>query len=252
MNPSAEDAPHTDDGLADARYAAMRWNTPLSEAHARLLLSRLELPARGSVLDLGCGWGELLIRAVAATGDGAVTGTGVDTHGPDLERGRRAAAELGLEDRVRFVEASAVDWSEPADRVLCIGATHAWGATKPALDALVQAIKPGGLLLFGDGFWEREPSKAAVEIFGEEVVPLADLIRLAHSAGWQVRHLSQADQSEWDDFESTWRLGRHRWLAEHPDALGSAALRDELEQGVQEYLDAYRGVLGFCYLVLGR
>ncbi|MFZ0041772.1 MAG: methyltransferase domain-containing protein [Solirubrobacteraceae bacterium] len=241
-----------DDGLADAKAAAMRWNTPLSEAHAELLLSRLELPPRGSVLDLGCGWGELLIRAVSATGEAGVTGIGVDTYAPDLERGRRAADERGLGDRVSFVQASAVGWSEPADRVLCIGATHAWGGTEAALGALVEAVKPGGLLMFGDGFWVREPGKAAVEIFGEQVVGLGDLVRLAHSAGWQVRHLSEADQFEWDDFESTWRLGRHRWLAEHPNAPEFPKLREELEERVLEYLDVYRGVLGFCYLVLGR
>ena len=248
----AQDAADTDDWPPDARRGAMRWNTPLSEAHAELLLSRLELPTSGSVLDLGCGWGELLIRAVAATGDAAVTGIGVDTYAPDLARGREAAAARGLEDRVKFVEASAVGWGEPADRVLCIGATHAWGGSKPALGALAESVKPGGRLLFGDGFWQREPGKAAVEIFGEEVVPLSELVRLAHAAGWQVMHLSEADQLEWDDFETTWRLGRHRWLAEHPDHAAAPKLGEELQQGVLEYLDVYRGVLGYCYLVLRR
>ena len=78
----AEDAPETEEGLAEAQHGAMRWNTPLSEAHAELLLSRLELPMSGSILDLGCGWGELLIRAVAATGDAAVTGIGVSVFRP--------------------------------------------------------------------------------------------------------------------------------------------------------------------------
>lgn len=246
----AENAAETDEGLAEARCAAMRWNTPLSEDHAELLLSRLELPTSGSVLDLGCGWGELLIRAVAATGDAAVTGTGVDNYAPDLARARRAAAERGLDERLRFVEASAVGWGQLADRVLCIGATHAWGGTEPALGALVEAVKPGGRLLFGDGFWRHKPSTRAVEIFGDEVVPLSDLVRLAHSAGWQVTHLSEADQFEWDDFETTWRLGRHRWLTEHPDAAASPTLSDELRDGILEYLDVYRGVLGYCYLVL--
>lgn len=248
----ANDAPEADGGLADARCAAMRWNTPLSETHAALLLSRLELPTSGSVLDLGCGWGELLIRAVAATGEATVTGTGVDTYAPDLERARRAAAERGVGDRVTFIEASAVGWSEPADRVLCIGATHAWGGTEAALGALVETVKPGGRLLFGDGFWQRAPGTAAVAIFGDEVVSLSAFVRLAHSTGWRVFHMSEADQHEWDDFESTWRLGRHRWLAAHPDAAGSPKLREELQEGVLEYLDVYRGVLGFCYLVLGR
>ena len=236
----------------EAKRAAMRWNTPLSESHAELLLRRLELPASGSILDLGCGWGELLLRAVAAAGQSGSLGVGVDTYGPDLERGRRIAQARGLVDRVTFTEASAVEWSEPADRVLCIGATHAWGGTRAALDALVQMVKPGGRLLFGDGFWEQPPGDTAVGVFGKEVVALNDLVRHAHSAGWEVLHISQADQLEWDDFESTWRIGRHRWLAEHPSAPDAAKLRQELQDSVLEYLDVYRGVLGFCYLVLAR
>ena len=247
-----EETQADDDGLAEAKCAAMRWNTPLSEAHAEMLLDRLELPGSGSILDLGCGWGELLVRAVSAARDSRVTGIGVDTYGPDLERGRSAAAGRGLEDRVTFVEASAVGWDKPADRVLCIGATHAWGGSVGAITALSEMVKPDGMLLLGDGFWAREPSNAATEIFGEDVMPLADLVRRAHSAGWQIRHLSEADQSEWDEFETTWRLGRHRWLAAHPDAPEAAKLRAELEQSLLEYLDVYRGVLGYCYLVLTR
>lgn len=247
-----EDQQLTDDGLDAAMCAAMRWNTPLSEAHAELLLDRLELADSDSILDLGCGWGELLLRAVARTSNRPVLGVGVDNYGPDLERGRSAAVERGLGDRVRFIEASAVDWDEPADRVVCIGATHVWGGSVGAMSALPAMVRPGGLLLLGDGFWLREPRSRATEIFGKEVMPLDDLVRLAHSTGWQVRHVSQADQSEWDEFETTWRLGRHRWLAAHPDAPEAAKLRDELRESVTEYLETYRGVLGYCYLVLTR
>jgi len=34
----------------------MRWNTPLSEEHASVLIERLEGESADSVLDLGCGW----------------------------------------------------------------------------------------------------------------------------------------------------------------------------------------------------
>jgi cyclopropane fatty-acyl-phospholipid synthase-like methyltransferase len=241
-----------DDGLTEAQDAAMRWNTPLSLPHAELLLERLETPGGGSILDLGCGWGELLIRAVQAAGSASVTGTGVDNHPGDIDRARRAVADRGLGEQVRFVDASAVGWSESADRVICIGASHIWGGSEAALAALAQNVGAGGRVLFGDGFWKREPSDAAVAIFGREVADLGDLVRLAHAAGWDVMHLSEADQLEWDDFESTWRLGRHRWLAEHPSDTRAPELRETLSGSLQEYLEVYRGVLGFCYLVLRR
>lgn len=132
------------------RYGELHWNTPLSLAHAALLGERLDLDDGMTLLDLGCGWGELLTRLVVQAGPTA-TGVGVDTDGALLERGRRAAADRDLGDRVRFVNAPASEWTEPADRVLCIGAAHAWGATLDALDALGEYVGPGGRVLFGDG-----------------------------------------------------------------------------------------------------
>ena len=54
-----EQTAQQDDGLAEAKHAAMLWNTPLSEPHAEVLLDRLELPDAGSILDLGAthAWG---------------------------------------------------------------------------------------------------------------------------------------------------------------------------------------------------
>jgi cyclopropane fatty-acyl-phospholipid synthase-like methyltransferase len=237
--------------LGQARYARMRWNTPLSEAHAALLVERLTVSSGSRVLDLGCGWGELLLRAVAS-GGGDVTGTGVDTDVQALERGRMLAAAYGLGDRVTFIEGEAAAWEGSADRVVCVGASHAWAGTKETLLALGALVRPGGRLLFGDGCWERPPEPAAATLFGDNVLPLETVVKHADAAGWRVLHLSSADQREWDDFEATWRAGRQEWLLEHPDDSQAAEVRTVLDDQLREYVTGYRGVLGFCYLVLGR
>ena len=235
----------------EARYAHMRWNTPLSEDHAALLLQRLEIASSGSLLDLGCGWGELLLRAVAGARVDA-DGTGIDTNVQALERARALAAERGLAARVSFAEADAASWAVPADRVLCVGASHAWGGTEHALTALSRVVAPGGRLLFGDGCWERDPSPDAARMFEGEVLALEDILEQAGSAGWRVLHLSTADQREWDDFEATWRAGRQQWLLGHPQDGQAAHVRRELGDQLRQYVSVYRGVLGFCYLVLAR
>lgn len=242
------------DELAARRYARMRWNTPLSEEHAALLLSRLNLNPGVRVLDLGCGWGELLLRAVAAGGssDARPTGVGVDTDEAGLARGRRLAAERSLDQHVSFVTGEAAAWSEPADRVLCIGAAHAFGGTVAALEALTRSVRPGGRLLFGDGFWERPPGAEAVEIFGGETLSLIELVTEIQRLGWRVLHFSAADQREWDEFETSWAAGRQEWLLEHPDDPRAPELREELDGRLRQYVSCYRGVLGLGYFVLGR
>jgi cyclopropane fatty-acyl-phospholipid synthase-like methyltransferase len=237
--------------LGQARYARMRWNTPLAIDHADALLKRLGASPTDRLLDLGCGWGELLIRGLLRADD-TVTAIGVDRDPVGLARGRVRAAEVGLETRIEFVQEPAEQWADPADRVLCIGASQAWGGAAQALEALTGLVRPGGRLLFGDGCWEKPPTGAAMAMFGDSVMPLADLVALATGTGWSVLALSTADQREWDDFESTWRLGRQEWLLAQDDAAASEPMATEVERQLMEYVGVYRAVLGFAYLVLAR
>jgi SAM-dependent methyltransferase len=187
-------------------YAKMRCNAPLSETHASLLLRRFDVGAGDQVLDLGCGWGDLLLRALAV-----------------------------------------------GDRVICVGASHALGGTAVALHHLGAIVRPGGRLLFGDGCWENPPpNEAAHAIFGDDILALGDLTGEAVEAGWRIIHLSTADQREWDDFESTWRAGRQEWLLSNPGNPRAGEVQNLVDRQQRDYIDGYRGVLGFAYLVLAR
>lgn len=235
--------------LEAALYARMRWNTPLSQEHAGLLMDRLDLRPGARIADLGCGWGEFLLQAVARATP--ATGAGVDTDAAALDRARRLARERHLDQQVQFTEASVAGWRGTADRVLCVGAAHAFGGTRPALAALAAVVPPGGRLLFGDAYWEEVPSAGATEIFGD-LLRLPQFLEECRAAGWRVIHLSTADQREWDDFESTFRAGRQEWLLAHGDDPRAAEVRDWLDTREREYAGVYRQVLGFVYLVLAH
>jgi len=133
------------DELRQLLRVGMTFNTPMSEARAAALVEALAPSAQGAtVLDLGCGWGELMLRIVAAA-PGA-RGLGLDLDPPSLARGRRLADERGLADRVRF-EAADVTHTEARGRlVVSIGVSWAWGPASAALAALARAVEPGGSL----------------------------------------------------------------------------------------------------------
>ncbi|MEU8705219.1 class I SAM-dependent methyltransferase [Streptomyces sp. NPDC048565] len=236
----------------------LTWNTPLSEEHAAQLISACA-PAPGArIADFGSGWGELLMRLVeAAPGS---TGDGIETDPDAVARGLRLAQERGLTDRVRFHEVPAAEYrgdpeGDGYDLAVSIGAAHAWpGGTPDALKALRAAVRPGGRVLFGDGFWEREPSPAALE--GLDAVPddfesLLGLVRQAEAAGLRVLQATVADQREWDLFESAANIGRgERWALAHPGHPLHAEVTEAVDARRTGYYGGYRGTLGLAYLVL--
>jgi cyclopropane fatty-acyl-phospholipid synthase-like methyltransferase len=242
--------------LTAALYARMRWNAPLSPQHADLLMDRLDLHPGQRIADLGCGWGELLLQVVSRTAQPSTASqvpvTGVDTDAAALTHGRELARERGLDHLVDFVEQDVTAWRGTADRAICIGSSHAFGGTQAALNALAQLVPHGGRLLFADSCWASSPSPAATEIFGEQVRSLPDLLETCRAQGWRVIHMSTADQREWDDFESTFRAGRQEWLLAHGDDPRAAEVRDWLDTRERQYVQAYRGILGFAYLILAR
>jgi len=193
--------------------------------------------APATALDLGCGWGELLLRVCEATG---AAGTGVDEEGDGLARGRDLAAERGLADRVAFVADDCTGWQGTADVVLCVASSHAWGGHRPMLDALAGHVSPRGRVLVGDGYFAAPASDALREWFGD----LPSLADLCDAAGerFAVLHHSTSTLDEWDDFESRWRAGLE--TSDDPEALALAAERR------REYLDGYRGIAGMAWLVL--
>jgi cyclopropane fatty-acyl-phospholipid synthase-like methyltransferase len=220
-------------------HAGLTFNAPLSEERANALVSALPISPGHHVLDLGCGWGELLLRILAA--HPATTGTGVDTDREALDRGVRAATRRGLHGRVEFVEAPAETFVDVADIVVSVGSSHAFGATSDALHWLRQSVTPGGRVLFGDGFWAAEPSAAAITTIGA-LPRLEELHAAAAAAGFRIERDEVSDLAEWDAFESGWRSGLE--VSTDAEAVVFAAERR------REYEDGYREAIGFTWLVL--
>jgi cyclopropane fatty-acyl-phospholipid synthase-like methyltransferase len=232
--------------ISKAKYASMLWNSPLGEPHSDELLERMRFSPSTTIVDLGCGWGELLLRAVARTG---ANGTGVDTDNLALDRGKREAQKRGID--VNFVCQSAADWQDSQDRAICIGSSHTLGGSRAMLQRLAEIV-PKGRVLVGDTFWERQPTDIAQEMHGDDIPMLIDLVTMCRETGWEILSLTTADQREWDNFESSHRAGLRQWIIENPDSPKAQEIREQLDERERGYIMNYRGLLGFAYLILGR
>ncbi|HET6628092.1 MAG TPA: class I SAM-dependent methyltransferase [Nocardioidaceae bacterium] len=240
----------TDDG--PGYYEHLSFNAPLSDRRAGRIVSRLAASAPSVVLDVGCGWGELLLRVLEACP--AATGVGVDTDGRALERARANAARRGLDDRVELLQADAGDASGTADVVLCIGSSHAFGDTAQALSALRERVRPGGRLVLGEGTWNTPAADADLSLVPDDLPRLADLaglVELAVGAGYRPLFVETASVEEWDTFESGYLADWEEWLVAHPGHPDADRIRQRADDHRTRWLRGYRTGLGFAYLTLG-
>ena len=94
-------------------YAHLTFNAPLSEARSDQLSRRLAAARPSTIVDVGCGWGEQLLRVAAEAHEARAVG--IDTDRALLERGRASATARGLGDRVELREQDAASHADHAD-----------------------------------------------------------------------------------------------------------------------------------------
>jgi SAM-dependent methyltransferase len=238
--------------------------SPLSGARADKLAGWLAagLSDGGTVLDVGCGWGELVLRVAAAAP--LATVVGIDLDEERIAEACRRAAERKLGARATFLATDgAADGPSPVDSLVAIGASQVWGRDvaegQPldygsALAAMRSRVLRGGRVVYGEAIWSRSPTpEATTPLSGrdDEFVSLADLAGLAVEHGFAVVGVLEATLDEWDEFESGFTAGYATWLADHdPDHPDAEEVRDRAATQRSGYLRGYRGVLGMAYLQL--
>ena len=244
-----------------AYHQDLTWMTPLSEARADRLIAFLAEAEPATVLDVGCGWAELLLRVLAASPSSR--GRGADLDLGAIEHARSEAQRRGLASRVELADVDARELAGPADAVLCIGSSQVWGPpvddAQPldyaaALTALRALVPRGGRVVYGEGIWSRPPTPAAVAPLAgrdDEFVMLPALLEMVAAAGFMPVQVHEASVDEWDEFESGYAARYARWLADHgPEHPDADEVRARAARQRAAYFDGYRGVLGMAYLCL--
>jgi cyclopropane-fatty-acyl-phospholipid synthase len=202
----------------------------LEEAQERkleVICRKLRLAAGERLLDVGCGWGSLVVHAATRHGVRAV---GITLSDPQARLARRRIREAGVEHRceVRVQDYREID-DGPYDKIASVGMYEHVGVAR--LDEymwrLCCLVRPGGLIL-NHGIVRLAPAVRRKDSFiWRYVFPDGEL----HPPGRVVESMERAglELRDAESLREHYVLTLHRWvenLAAHRDAAIAEAGAD--------------------------
>lgn len=158
-----------------------------------LICRKLRLNPGMSFLDVGCGWGSLVIHAAREYG---VTATGITLSGRQADEARKRVARAGVADRVDIQERDYRELKGRFDAIASVGMVEHVGrkSLRKYFTTLRSILSPGGQLL-NHGIVTRDRSRSRRKptfvntyVFPDgELMPVESVIGAAESAGFELR-----------------------------------------------------------------
>ena len=216
----------------------------------------------GSVLDVGCGTGEIEARLARKYPQAKFTG--IDLEATHLDRARAKNAEFG--DRVRFQTGDALSIPFPDssfDLVVCRHVLQAVPDAPQVLREIRRVLRPGGRAhliaedygmlwvepteLGSEGFWQRLAPRMSAGFgtdlhIGRKMFTLLHDINMADIAvDYMVIDTLRVPRDTFARIWEAWRDGYTEALVQH-----SGISRQELEQRWREMIGAVRDPRGYA------
>lgn len=175
------------------------------------LCRKLHLRRGDRLLDIGCGWGGLIMHAAAHYGVQAV---GVTLSVPQAELARQRLRESRLNDRCRVevCDYRDIDHDQLYDKILSVGMVeHVGEALLPEyFRRSWDLLRPGGLFLnhgiaHSATYSRRGPSFTDHYVFPDgELMPISTSLRAAELSGFEVRDV--------ESLREHYGLTLHHWV----------------------------------------
>jgi len=138
-----------------------------------------------------------------------------------------------------------------ADLVVAIGAvalTEGDQTPGAVLKGLAESVRPGGMLLWGETIWKREPSEMVRLLLGPGVAnyaPHADCVRAGEAADLLPLYATTSSEQEWDEYAFRYTTALENHVRDHPDDPDAAELRNRAQGWRGLYLHEGRDSMGF-------
>jgi SAM-dependent methyltransferase len=230
-------------------HRGIAYSAPVSETKVADIEALLPLKPGVTVLDAGCGRAEWLIQLVERYG---VRGIGVDLSSSAIGEAREQASRRVPSASLDLREQDVTAFQPPAtgiDVAVCVGSTHAFGGHRQALKTLRQWVKPGGSVVIGEGFWQRDPPQAYLDGFGgsrDELTSHAENVAAALEEGLVPLYAAVSSPDDWDRYEGRYAMNVELYAQEHPDDPDVPAMLDRIRPWRDGYLRWGRETMGFA------
>lgn len=226
-------------------HPGLRYNNPFSTAKIEEIIELLPLTAQSTVLEIGSGQGELLIRLVERY---QVSALGLELDASDIEEAREQAAARVPDGKIEFRECDArsFETAPSFDLAVCLGACHIHSGFRPTLEHLARFVRPGGQLLIGDCYWKQEPAQeylAALQATRDEYQAHRENVETGVSLDLVPLYAAVCSEEEWDRFE--WLNMHERYARHSPDDPALPAVIARIHAWRNIYLRWGRDTLGF-------
>ncbi len=227
------------------------FSNPISEEKITKMIQMVSPKPQDTVIDIGAGKCELLIRLVE---NYEISATAIELYGGAIEEAKKNASHRIPEGSIEFIceDANATVESyeqESYDLGICIGSTHALGGLESTLQTMKRLVKKNGYILIGEGYWKQSPSSEYLMALGgadeSDLKNHAENVKAGEELGLIPLWSYVSNEDDWDNYEWLYSSSIENYCLENPDDSDREAMLQRIRTWRRTYLQWGRDTLGF-------
>lgn len=217
----------------EALHYGLRLCNPFSLGGISRVVDLLAPDAGNSMVDLGCGHGELLIQVAERV---PIKGTGIDLSPWALRRAAEAQAERVPEARLRWILGDASALHGTWDIVTALGVSWIWGGYRGTVEALLSRCPVDGTVAIGDLQLRSTGHRSKVGKEYRDVLSREEQLAIFNDLGVYGATEVLPGPDDWADSDDRMTEAVSRFAEEFPGKQAEGFKRDH-----HEWLRTHRG-----------
>ncbi|SFC24329.1 Methyltransferase domain-containing protein [Alkalibacterium subtropicum] len=210
----------------------------------------LNLNDQSNVLDLCCGYGEMLKLWGEAYG---INGKGVDICDEFIKKGNERLEQSNLNHKIDLVcqDVKEFKTDEQYD-VACLIGEVIFGDVSGTIQALDPFLKEGGKIVIGEPYYKQKDVPQALIEFEGDLLTLEGLYDTFKRSGYYVSYMAGCTDNEWERYIS-WSARRDlEWLRSHPKDKGFDNKEKWIDTWYKMYFNYRRPYEGWALFILEK